>query len=615
MSRLLPVRWFAFAYSLLVVAAAAQVASAQEAAAQQVAPVVRIDAPLPPPAWALLEREVLRANVAACEEFYSRYFDERGFLLCVERWGGDDGPDDAMECCNDWPLIYALGGPEKIRALYEKAWEGHLRQYTLAKTTAVPLATDGMFYKEFHTQFDWLHLGEELTVFNLMGLCNPADAAFERRTRRFAGLYMNEDPQAPNYDSQYKLIRSMFTGSRGPLLRKTTALDWAGDPIEIEHRFKPGHGERNYQEMLAHFEDYTDTVGDHPQNLQATTLAFNAFALTQESKYKAWVLEYVDAWAKRAADNGDILPSNIGLDGTIGGAAGGKWYGGVYGWGFTVKVPQTGELAHRSRTKAGWVGFRSAYLLTGEDRYLDVWRRQIAAINAQRKMEGGQWVYPRMHGDNGWYDWTPAPYSEHALELYCLSQREADAKLVPPTAWLEFLAGKDPEYPVRALQADLARVRTRVAAIRADGSTPDTRLADDPMRLNPASIQGLLELSLGAVHPGIGGNTLTAAVRYFDPETRRPGMPEDVAALVEKQAAEEIVLTLVNINQLEPRRVVLQAGAYGEHQLNAVVTPAGIVPAGGRRAEVVLAPGAGARLTLLVKRHALPPTFAQPWER
>ena len=23
-------------------------------------------------------------------------FDERGYLLCVERWGGDDGPDDAI---------------------------------------------------------------------------------------------------------------------------------------------------------------------------------------------------------------------------------------------------------------------------------------------------------------------------------------------------------------------------------------------------------------------------------------------------------------------------------------------------------------------------------------
>ena len=71
------------------------------------------------------------------------------------------------------------------------------------------------------------------------------------------------------------------------------------------------------------------------------------------------MLEYVDAWRERAAANGDIIPSNIGLDGKIGGAAGGKWYGGVYGWGFTVTVPQTGEIAHRNRTQSGFSGFRT----------------------------------------------------------------------------------------------------------------------------------------------------------------------------------------------------------------------------------------------------------------
>src|SRR6185295_9452554 len=70
-------------------------------------PTIKIDTLMAPPAWALLEREVLRANAAACEEFFQKYFDERGFLLCVERWGGDDGPDDAIENVNDWPLLYA----------------------------------------------------------------------------------------------------------------------------------------------------------------------------------------------------------------------------------------------------------------------------------------------------------------------------------------------------------------------------------------------------------------------------------------------------------------------------------------------------------------------------
>ena len=72
--------------------------------------VLRIATPMSPPTWALLEREVLNATSEACREFYRRYFDERGWLLCVERWGGDDGPDDAIENCNDWPILHALGG-------------------------------------------------------------------------------------------------------------------------------------------------------------------------------------------------------------------------------------------------------------------------------------------------------------------------------------------------------------------------------------------------------------------------------------------------------------------------------------------------------------------------
>ncbi|HEV3002861.1 MAG TPA: hypothetical protein VGX78_00300, partial [Pirellulales bacterium] len=136
---------------------------------------IAIDTPMSPPAWALLERELLRANTQACEEFFARYFDERGFLECVERWGGDDGPDDAIENVDDWPLLHALGAPDSILRLYKKAWEGHLRQYTLAKTRDVEFAREGMYYKEFPVMFDWLHNGEGLTVFNLQGLSDPRD--------------------------------------------------------------------------------------------------------------------------------------------------------------------------------------------------------------------------------------------------------------------------------------------------------------------------------------------------------------------------------------------------------------------------------------------------------
>jgi hypothetical protein len=574
-----------------------------------------VQTPMSPPCWALLERELLRANAAACREFFEHYFDERGYLRCVERWGGDDGPDDAIENCTDWPLLHALGAPDAVLRLYKKAWEGHLRQYTAAKTKDVPFARDGMYYKEFPVTFDWLHNSEGLTPFNVQGLSDPYDRLFRQRVRRFAGFYLNEDAGAPNYDPKLKIIRSLFNGSRGPLLRKATALDWAGDPIEVENRFRLGHAERSYKEMLEHFKDYNDIVGDHPLNLLATSLALNAYMLRHEDKYRRWLLEYVDAWRQRMIDNGNIIPTNIGLDGKIGSACGGKWYGGVYGWGFSVRVPQTGATAHRNLHSKGFFGFMNAYLLTGDDRYLDVWRKQIDAINAQKKLIDGQVMYPRMYGDKGWYAWAPQPYRQYARELYYLSMKPEDRARMGPDRWTDYLEGKDDRYPEDALRADLERVRRRVQGMRADTTTPDTRLADDPLPFGKANVSSLVELALGGMYLDRNGAVLQCPLRYFDPARRRAGLPEDVAARVEKLTADSAVVTLVNISQLDARTVVIQAGGYGEHEF--LTVRAGDIKAAvnGTSFSVRLSPGAGAQLTLSMRRYVNRPAFAFPWDR
>jgi len=207
---------------------------------------IAVDTPVDPPSWALLQRQLLGAQTQAAGEFFERYFDERGYIRCVLRWGGDDGPDDAIESLEGWPILHALGASDSVLYMYKKAWEGHLRQYTEARTLQVPFARQGMYYREFPVMFDWLHNAEGLKVFNLQGLSDPYDKAFQQRVIRYAEFYTGADSTAPNYDPQQRIIRSMFNGSKGPLLRPATALDWAGDPIEIEGRFKPRHGERNY---------------------------------------------------------------------------------------------------------------------------------------------------------------------------------------------------------------------------------------------------------------------------------------------------------------------------------------------------------------------------------
>src|SRR5262249_3548127 len=163
----------------------------------------------------------------------------------------------------------------------------------------------------------------------------------------------------------------------------------------------------------------------------------------------------------------------------------------------------------------GFVGFQNAFLVTGEDRYLDVWRKQIETVNAQKKVGEGRTLYPHMFGEQGWYSYTPVPYAAYALELYYLSHRPHDRPRVPPSPWLDYLEGKNPNYPEQALQRDLAAIRAKVAAMRRDTTTPDTRLSDDPLRFTPARVEALTELMLGGVPPRRQGSALLCRLRYF----------------------------------------------------------------------------------------------------
>ena len=578
--------------------------------------ILHLNTPCPPPYWALLERELISTQSIAVQEFYEHYFDERGYLKCVPRWGGDDGPDDAAENMLNWTILHALGAPEIVLELYKRGWEGHLKQYTEAKTIEVPLARDGMYFREFPVTFDWFHNSEGFSSFFLQGLSDPYDELFQRRTRRFCGFYMNEDPLANNYDPKNKIIRSMFNGSRGPLMRKATGLDWAGDPIDVEHFGSVGHGEQSYEEMVAHFKDYNDIVGDNPLNLCTTTLALNAYMLSGEAKYKDWLVEYVDAWVQRTEDNNGIIPTNIGLDGSIGGSCSGKWYGGVYGWGFTVEVPQTGELAHRPGFLArAHYGFGNALLQTGNRRYVDTWRGVIDKVNENAKQIDGKTHYPHMFGDEGWYDYTPHPFNDGALEVYYWSMDAADRTRVSDDPWIAFLGGEHPKFPVEALQEAIEAVRSKVVALRNDNSTPDTRLSDDMNSINPATTEVLTQLMMGGLPTGRAGFPLHCRLRYFDPLLKRAGIPEDVGALVESMSDDEVTVKLVNINPVTERTIVLQGGAYGEHQFQTVSINGESIKINRSAFKVHLSPGCGSQLKISMERYANSPTLYFPWDR
>jgi hypothetical protein len=120
-----------------------------------------VSTPMAAPDWALLQRELLRANAEACQAFYERYYDQAsGYFLCFERWGANDGPDDAIENVNDWPQLHALGGSERIvKTMYDARLRRprapvHGRPHDPPSRSP---ASRACIYKEFNVQLDWQH--------------------------------------------------------------------------------------------------------------------------------------------------------------------------------------------------------------------------------------------------------------------------------------------------------------------------------------------------------------------------------------------------------------------------------------------------------------------------
>jgi hypothetical protein len=574
---------------------------------------IRIDSRLTAPRWATLERQLLAENVPACHEFFQKYFDDRGYLQCVVRWGANDGPDDAFENFNRWPELHALGASDEIRQMFLKGHEGLLKQYSQAHTTVVPIARDGMYYKEFIVQSDWMHHGEGLQLFNRMGLSVPDDPRYQERARRFAGFYMGEDPEASNYDPVHKIIRSMQNGSRGPMLRKATPMDWVGDPFDVAG-FNALHGESTFDQFLAHYKEYTEVVGDHFLNLVATTLPTDAYLVANESKYKKWIVDYMDGWLDRMKQNGGIIPSFVDLDGRIGGPEG-QWWKNAYGWGFSPINPVTGRREDRNRIPRALVGFNNALLVTGDRKYIDAWRTMIDAVNSHARDKSGRKEYPTMHGADGWYGWRDAPWNVGALEVWYWSQQPADRERVGRNEWLQYLEGQNQGYPEQAIERDLRAIQQRVSAMRKDTTPADKRLADNMLDYNPAATESLVQLMWGGLLPGREGGLVNARLRYFDPDRKRAGVPEDVAVLVSQLADARTTVTLINVNQSQRRTVVIQGGAYGEHRLLSVKSGTTTTQVDAPLLTVELEPGCGTTLELEMKRYANDPTIKHPWQR
>ena len=135
------------------------------------------------------------------------------------------------------------------------------------------------------------------------------------------------------------------------------------------------------------------------------------------------------------------------------------------------------------------------------------------------------------------------------------------------------------------------------------------------MLYNPAVVSTLVNLMMGGPAPNGIGRVLQARLRYFDPERRRAGVPDDVAALVEKLTDKEAVVTFVNVSPTEPRTFVVQTGAYAEHQCIDITHNGQTRAVDDTQFTVRLAPGAGGQFVIRTQRLSNAPNSAFPWDR
>ncbi|MEZ4674014.1 MAG: hypothetical protein R2932_07185 [Caldilineaceae bacterium] len=565
----------------------------------------------PPPTWALLQRQLIELMNAATEPFLQRYVREDGELIWRNGGTGSrDGADDFYESAYNWPLFYLLGGGDHLLDHGQRIWDGITRQLTRG----------GMLHKEYELGYDQFHQGESYIYFYFLCLADPTNPVNRERAQRFAGFYLNEDPDAPNYDPVHKIIRAAHNGSGGPR--------W-GFSDEAEPSYNWGPGMRVYGlpyhdfPDIQHYDDLQDPAkarrmgqamhermgqGDVAGNLIATSLVANAYLLTGQAKYRDWIVEYVDAWRERAQANGGLLPDNVGLSGQVGETMNGKWYGGLYGWTWPHGYYNIGMAA----TVAGI----NAYLATGDDAYLDLPRSQYDQIWAlgeerdSRELEmslGHHWlgtagdgeddpmmfVAPYRYGDHGWFDYQPLS-PVYPTAIWNVSQRADDwqriealraverydwCRVIPfrnkedgghDQPWLRYLAGDNPDYPEAMLRATIASVYRRLALIAADDADLTQVSIHHWQEHNPIICEALVQLTLGAPQIIYNGGLLHCRLRYFDADRQRPGLPEDVAALVETLTADRTVVTLVNLSPIATHNVLVQAGGFGEHRFEAV---------------------------------------------
>ncbi len=585
----------------------------------------------PPPDWAIGERLLIDQMNDAAPRFQQRYTRADGTFVWRERWPGMDGSDDGYESYHNWALFYALGGSEDVHRRSRLLWEAVTRQFT----------EYGQVWREFDAYYDWMHHGESSIYFYYFGLADPNVHRDRARTLRFAQMYMGQDPDAPNWDAERRMMRSPITGSRGPRLENSWD-DWEthrpvlaaypapfDDVPGVDGPVADWTDDAVYAEILRLLNE-RQMHGDVPLNLTCTSLITHAYLYTGDDAYRRWVLDYLGAWADRIDANDGLCPDNVGPNGQIGERMDGKWWGGYYGW----------RWPHGFRTliEPLTVAAMNAVLLTGDMSYLDIPRGQLDRMIELGRVEDGALLVPHRHTDEGWTSYKPVR-PEWPLQIWAMSHDPADAarlerfperatawRQVKPgrakgddlhtAPWYGYLQGALGDYPRQIIEAQWSEMARRMDLMRRDDGDPETWDVHHWQNINPVHTEALVQLACGGPQIIYHGGLLHVRLRYFDAGARRPGLPPDVGALVHSLDAGSVTVTLSNVSPLHERRLIVQAGAFGEHSFTdatdlAAEAPAA-VPVGARHVAVDLSPGGSVDLRLGMRRYVNQPSYEQP---
>ncbi len=371
--------------------------------------------------------------------------------------------------------------------------------------------------------------------------------------------------------------------------------------------------------------------GDVPLNLASTSLILNAYLYTGETKYEKWIKDYVAGWIDRVEKNKGFLPDNVGLSGKVGENMNGKKWGGYYGWRWPHGL--------MNQMEASVIGASNAYLVSGDSTFLELPKAVVRLVEDQSKEMDGKTLVPHRFDDKGWWDFRPMS-PKYPSHLWFISRDPEDRvrakKLTDPhkwnktvyrkgkgdsentASWMGFLEGENPNFPAEILEANYEEVLKRLEMIRTDTTTPEQQDVHHFFQRNPVILEGLVQLMLGAPNHIYHGGMLHTSLRYFDPTKLRPGIPPDVAALVERITSTSITVQLVNLHPTESRIVIIQGGMFGEHQIKSVRQvvhyPYQFDTIDSNFFQVELGPGAVGQLEIDIDRFVNQPSYDYPWD-